>query len=87
MPSASNTILPDGSAWSICRRTLPIWSRRAARSARMAISAFTRPSSRVRRALTPRRSHTSSDAIFLSNFTCVSSSFASHSSFFRRKVA
>ena len=44
MPLASNTSLPDCSACSTCRRTLPICSRRAARSARIASSALTRPS-------------------------------------------
>jgi len=40
-------------ARSMLRRTLPDRSRLAARSARMAMSARTRPSLRVRRALTP----------------------------------
>ena len=70
------------------QRDVADWtSRRAARSARIAISARTRPSSRVRRALTPWRSHTSSCASRLSNFSCCTASFASHSSFFRRNVA
>ena len=50
-------------------------SRRAARSLRMAISARTRPSSRVRRALMPWRSHASSCASRLSNFSCWTASF------------
>ena len=55
---------PARSAGARCRSR----DRRSARSARIAINALTRPSSRVRRAFTPRRSHTSSVAIFLSNF-------------------
>ena len=88
--SASNTSLPAASAASTVRRTVPAWARRAARSARISISRFTRPSSRVRRALMPRRSHTSSSASFLSNFSLASASLASQASFLleeRRVVA
>ena len=85
--SASNTIFPVGSACSTCSRTVPMRARRAARSSRIASSARTRPSLRVRRAFTPCRSHASSSASFLSNFSCWIASFASHSSFFRRNVA
>ena len=46
---------------------VPACSRRAARSARMASSARTRPSFLVRRALMPCRTQTSSSASFLSN--------------------
>ena len=84
---ASNTRRPDGSAASTCIRTAPGCSRRAARSARIATSARTRPSLRVRRALMPCLTHTSSSASFLSNFSWSTASFASHSSFFRRNVA
>jgi hypothetical protein len=85
-PSASNTILPVGSASVTCMRTLPGCSRRAARSSRIASSAFTRPSSRVRLALMPCRSQTSSPASLLSNLACCSDSLVSHSSFLRRNV-
>ncbi len=85
-PSASNTSRPDASACSTCRRTGAICSRRAARSSRIAISARTRPSLRVRRALMPCRSQTSSSASRLSNFSCCTASLASHSSFRRRNV-
>ncbi len=84
--SASKTSLPDDSACSSDILTLPAWLRRAARSARISIRRLTRPSSRVRRALTPRRSHTSSSARRLSNLSLARFSLASHSSFFCRKV-
>ena len=49
--------------------------RRALRAHRL--SARTRPSFRVRRALIPWRSHASSSASFLSNFSCWTASLAS----------
>ena len=58
----------------------------ARRAPRASHHRLTRPSSRVRRALTPRRTHTSSCASFLSNFASASASFASHASFFSRNV-
>ena len=68
--SASKTIWPVRSARSIVQA-----HARSARGARRVpraspSSARTRPSSRVRRAFTPRRSQTSSCASFLSNFAC-----------------
>ena len=63
---------------------MPSRSRRAARSCAHRHRAPSRgPSLRVRRALMPWRSHTSSSASFLSNLSCCSASFASHSSFLR----
>jgi hypothetical protein len=51
--SASNTSLPEAWLASMVMRTCPIRARCEARSSRSAISALTRPSLRVRRALTP----------------------------------
>ena len=70
-PSASKTIWPDRSA----RLGLQPDGARSVRGApraprRIAISARTRPSLRVRRALMPWRSHASSSASRLSNFSC-----------------
>ncbi len=65
--SASITLRPELPASAALRRTLPVATRRSARARRIASSARTRPSLRVRRALIPCRIQTSSCASFLSN--------------------
>src|SRR5437899_2842781 len=64
------TRLPDRSASWTCIRAVPVRSRRCWRASRIALSARTRPSLRVRRASTPFRIHVSSWASFLSKRAC-----------------
>ena len=59
------TLTPPGCAVSSRSVAVPTAVRRAANSARSFLSAATRPSLRVVRALTPRRIHASSSASFL----------------------
>ncbi len=66
-PWASATILPERVASWMAMDAWPVRSRRARRSSRIALSARTRPSLRVRRALMPWRIQASSRASFLSN--------------------
>ena len=82
--SASNTSFPEPCPSSTARRTVPDCARYAARSARSAISARTRPSLRVRRALTPWRSHASSFSSFLSSRSSSRASASRAASFFCR---
>ncbi|MNI39889.1 hypothetical protein D3C73_940820 [compost metagenome] len=72
MSLMSMTFLPELTPWAASILTLPLRSRRAERSLRIAFRRRTRPSSRVRRALMPWRIHTSSCASSLSNraFSC-----------------
>ena len=79
-PCASTTSLPERSASWIWILAVPTLVRRARRSSRSACSARTRPSLRVRRALIPWRTQTSSSASFLSKSACRVTSAASNSS-------
>jgi len=86
-PSTAATSPPLRSASWISSLTRPTACRRRLRSRRIASSARTRPSLRVRRALMPVRIQTSSWASFLSNRAFCFSSAASASSFRTRNVS
>ena len=77
IPSASTTILAPGSAVARLSGAVPCgrWAMRRRRSSRSALSLRSRPWLRVRRAVTPLRSHSFSASSFLpSRFSACSSS-------------